>query len=70
MSAAQSELNAELGGNIPTQLDVLDAAEQARLANTLRGARLRQQKHLGESIDEALKHIPALLRGPIRRLFD
>ncbi len=55
---------------MPPELSTLDAAAQARLAKTLSEARKRQQKHLGESIDEALKHIPALLRGPIRRLFD
>lgn len=63
-------LGRELGGAAPVALAGLGAAEQERLAATLKAAKLRQQKHLGEAIDEALRHIPALLRGPIRRLFD
>lgn len=70
MAGGPEALKAELGGELPPGLEGLDAASQARLAKTLRDARQRQQKHLGEAIDEALKHIPALLRGPIRRLFD
>lgn len=64
------QLKRELGGAAPAVLAELGAAEQARLAATLKAAKQRQQKHLGEAIDEALRHIPALLRGPIRRLFD
>lgn len=70
MAGVSDALKAELGGEVPPGLEVLDAAVQKRLVQTLRAAKQRQQKHLDEAIDEALKHVPALLRSPIRRLFD
>jgi hypothetical protein len=58
----------ELGGKTPPPLEALSAAEVDSLAELLRRARRNQQSQLKHAFDAALGHIPALLRGPIRKI--
>ena len=58
----------ELGGKTPPPLDALSPAEIDALAELLRRARRNQQEQLSRAFEAALSHIPALLRGPIRKI--
>ena len=63
-------LRKELGGVLPPSIEGLDRPSGDRLALTLRGAKQRQQAHIETALQAALSHLPALLRGPVRKLFD
>jgi hypothetical protein len=63
-------LRAELGAagaDLP-ELATIDAAARRRLAQTVREARQRQRAALLASAEQALQHVPALLRGVVRRV--
>lgn len=70
-----SKLNQEL----PTALDqpaselayleVLQAVDQAQLLADIEAARKAHKREIVSSLEEALNHIPRLLRGPVRKLF-
>lgn len=62
------ELRRQLGGEVPEGLSVLDAEELAALADIIREARVQQSEALHSAADRALDKVPALLRGPVRRL--
>lgn len=68
--SATDELRRELGGAASAlpELRTLDTAARVRLAALVRDARQRQRRALGESAERALQHIPALLRGVVRRV--
>lgn len=47
----------------------LDEAVQQRLLDDIDQAKQAYREHIEQSLDEALNHIPRLLRGPIKKLF-
>ncbi|AWZ04312.1 MULTISPECIES: hypothetical protein [unclassified Streptomyces] len=62
-------LSAELGGaRPPASFASLDAGELARLAGALKAERVRQAEGLGEAAEEALKLVPAIARGAVRKV--
>jgi hypothetical protein len=62
------ELERQLEGDVPEGLSVLDAGERAALAEVIRETRQHQSEALRSATDRALDKVPALLRGPVRRL--
>jgi len=71
MSASDHEaLRHALGGTLPQGIEALDAEKTERLTLALRDARKRQQVQIEAALQSALSHLPALLRGPVRKLFD
>ena len=61
-------LEAELGAKPPGDLAQLTAEQQRALARAIRDARHRQAAPLTAAGDQALQHIPKLLRVPIRKV--
>lgn len=61
-------LSRELGGNAPSGLSALSAAEIDSITESLRRARRTQEEQLKRAFDSALGHIPLLLRGPVRKI--
>ncbi len=60
-------LEAQLQGPVPGSLQDLDDRHLSDLAAAIRDARRRQAAALQTAGDQALSHIPRLLRGPIRK---
>lgn len=60
-------LEAQLQGPVPTGLHALDDRALRDLADAVREARHRQAAELQAAGDQALKHIPRLLRIPLRK---
>jgi hypothetical protein len=50
-------------------LSALDDAAAKRLAADMESAKKAHSKHLRERMEEALGHLPMLLRIPMRKLF-
>jgi hypothetical protein len=65
---AKRELRAELGAAPPKGLDALSDEQVADLAGALRTSRERQSAALEEAMEDALRHVPRLLRGPVRKM--
>jgi hypothetical protein len=61
-------LRAQLGGKLPDGLRKLDSEQLQSLADAVRQARHVQAEALGAAGDRALRHVPRLLRGPVRRI--
>lgn len=61
-------LRSELGDELAA-VEKLDDAQQAKLLKLIQDARIRQHEQIKAAMDGALKFVPALLRGPIRKLF-
>ena len=61
-------LEDQLGPGAPAGLSVLSDAELADLAGAIQDARRRQARELDQAGDRALRRIPRLLRGPIRKV--
>jgi hypothetical protein len=57
-----------LGGGVLPSLEALDARELDTLTAAVREARRTQQRQLTQAMEAALGHLPALLRGPVRRI--
>ncbi|MGH8492307.1 MAG: hypothetical protein ACRERR_04285 [Moraxellaceae bacterium] len=55
-------------GTAPAGLAGLNKDDQQQLIDTLRRARVAQHADHAAAFDKALAHIPALLRGPVRRI--
>lgn len=66
--ATPSSLGAELGASTPPFLDALDERELADLTNALAEARARQGEAVEEAIERALRHVPWVLRGTVRKV--
>lgn len=68
--SAGDPLQQELGtaGAALPELSSLDAEARARLATAIRQARVHQREALQASAERALQHVPALLRGLVRRV--
>ena len=58
----------ELGGKSLPDLAALSAAEIESITESLRRARRAQEEQLKRAFDGALRHIPLLLRGPVRKI--
>ncbi|PKV85216.1 hypothetical protein [Streptomyces sp. TLI_146] len=65
---ALSRLGTELGSAPPQALASLTDDQLALLAAALREERAARAAGLGEAAEEALKLVPALARGPVRRI--
>jgi len=65
---ALAAVEAELRGPVPG-LDDLTDADLQRLAAQIRAARQQQEQGLKQAFEDTLAHLPALLRGPVRKLF-
>lgn len=50
-------------------LDALDAGAQQQLLADIDQAREEHRRHIREALQEALNHVPRLLRGPLKKLF-
>jgi hypothetical protein len=61
------ELESELRAPVPSGVQQLDDASRADLAAAIRDARHRQAAALQEAGDQALRHIPRVLRIPLRK---
>lgn len=61
-------LEAQLQGPVPGALHDLDDRHLRDLADAIREARHRQAAELQAAGDQALRHIPRLLRMPIRKV--
>ncbi len=61
-------LEAELRASAPEGLRGLRQADLRDLADAVAEARHRQAAELQAAGDQALRHIPRLLRGPIRKV--
>ncbi|MEV7419793.1 hypothetical protein [Streptomyces sp. NPDC089919] len=57
-----------LKGEPPGSFAGLGDGELGRLAAALEGERRRRAAGLGEAAEEALKLVPALARGPVRKI--
>jgi hypothetical protein len=65
----RQRLLAEIRGDTPLPaVDAMDEAELGALADAVRKARRHQRVQLERALTEALGHLPALLRGPVRRI--
>ncbi len=60
-------LEAQLQGPVPGALHDLDDRHLCDLAEAVREARHRQAAELEAAGDQALRHIPRLLRIPLRK---
>jgi hypothetical protein len=65
---AKRALRAELGAAPPKGLDALSDDEVADLAAAVHDARRRQSEALARATEDSLRHIPRLLRGPVRKM--
>ncbi len=70
-----SKLNDQLIGALDQSaealgfLEVLGEADQSQLLLDIDSARREHHRQIVASLEEALEHIPRLIRGPIRKLF-
>ena len=58
----------ELGGQPPQEIAVLKADEVGVLVEALQQARRRQKDQLRQAMEQALGHLPLLLRAPVRKI--
>ncbi|MGW6354188.1 hypothetical protein ACWFR5_03065 [Streptomyces sp. NPDC055092] len=65
---ARARLSTELGDQPPQSFGELTEAQTLLLATSLRRERERRAAGLGDAAEEALKLVPALARGPVRRI--
>lgn len=68
MGSGRDALEAELGGRTPPPLTGLDDEHFHDLANAVATARRRQAREIAEAGDQALSHMPKLLRVAIRKV--
>ena len=57
-----------VGDSVLPALDTMGEAELGALADAVRNARRHQRAQLERALTEALGHLPALLRGPVRKI--
>lgn len=57
-----------LGAELPKGLEALDADETQALYTLIADARQRQRDQLHQALEAALRHVPALARGTVRRI--
>jgi hypothetical protein len=61
-------LQRELRGDVPPGLAELDSEHLHRLAEAVADAKRRQAAEIAAAGDQALKHVPRLLRVAIRKV--
>jgi hypothetical protein len=62
-------LEAELGAPPPAGLaEAVADGDLRRLAAAIAARRREQREQLAESGEAALRHVPALVRGPVKRI--
>ncbi|QEV17588.1 hypothetical protein [Streptomyces alboniger] len=64
----RERLSQELRDEPPSSFDQLTPAQLATLADALEREREGRAAGLNEAAEEALKLVPALARGPVRRI--
>lgn len=62
-----AQLRAALRGEVPDGFEDVADATLVALAAAVREAEERQVRALRDAGDEALRHVPALLRRPVRK---
>lgn len=62
-----TELADVIGAPPPQEFDVLSADEREALAALVERAARQRSELLDRAIDDSLRHIPALLRGTVKR---
>ncbi|MEU2791872.1 hypothetical protein [Streptomyces sp. NPDC007100] len=67
-SAALEELTRALGAAAPPGLAAAPPDDLAFLASAVRARRESEAAGLNDAAEEALKLVPALARGPVRRI--
>jgi hypothetical protein len=67
MTDSTAELRAELGDNLDV-LDSMSPDERAELLEMVRQARTGQRQALDAALNEVLKNLPRLVRGPARKI--
>ncbi|EPH44501.1 hypothetical protein ABT390_15280 [Streptomyces aurantiacus] len=65
---ALEKLTTELGARPPESLTQLTPEQLALLTDALRRERESRASGLNQAAEEALKLVPALARGPVRRI--
>lgn len=65
---AQDVLRTALGAEPPPSVAALGEERTRLLAEALRTERAAQDEGLGEAAEAALKLVPALARGPVRKI--
>lgn len=65
---ALGNVSGELGAAPPESVGRLEPGQLQLLADALRGERESRAAGLGEAAEEALKLVPALARGPVRKI--
>jgi hypothetical protein len=65
---AWQALKQQLGDTPPGSVATLAPEQIQDLAEAVRAARRRQATELAAAGDQAFRHIPRLLRGPIRKI--
>ncbi|HEY2769603.1 MAG TPA: hypothetical protein VGI87_03505 [Solirubrobacteraceae bacterium] len=61
-------MDEQLGAAAPRALSALTDGQVRDLTDSVRDARHRQAAELAAAGDRALRHIPKLLRGPVRKV--
>lgn len=67
MSKIDSKLLEAIGAPMP-ELEVLSPDQQKQLAKDLHDAHTKHDQFLKKSMDDALEHIPRLLRGAVKKI--
>ncbi len=62
-----SELGTAVGATPPVEFDRLRPEDAAALAELVTTAVRERSALVGKAIDDSLRHLPALLRGPVKR---
>lgn len=58
----------DLPGLNPDDLAALSAADRQKLLDIIRAACRTQEKEYRDAMEQALSHVPGLLRGTIRKI--
>ena len=68
---AVARLRAELGDrDPPDSVEALPDDELLRLADMVADLKRRQEREYQRAVEEALSHIPRMLRGSVRRVLE
>lgn len=65
----------QIAQELDTDSDKLDfasalgEAEQQQLLDHIRSARKAHERHIHQSMQQALEHFPRILRGPVKKVF-
>lgn len=65
---AVDKLKTELGAPPPESFSGLEGSDVEFLADALRNARAEQAAGLDQAAEASLKMVPAIARGPVRRI--